>query len=901
MPRLFRRASRNTEGSKKSHMPADGLQPSPPPSAPTTPDRGVVDTDVAAPVKGQVEEARINSMESVELGNADTTPVDNTEVSSHSSSPALARRENMSPRNRKPPAPPETEDGTKPRMLEPSLVEVVDEDTSTSNVKAVVVEQKAPEEKLTANEPAVIEVADKTMAASPSVSEMSVSERMSLMLRKEASFKEALGPAQKHTPSIATPTITYAPTSVTMTAASAVAIAGPTPEELAAQAARRAELADKSEAALLSMHLTNYLTADLEAVSGQIIDATAQLKDNESAKAGMESARAAKLAVVTKTTADLDEKLGAYAGALTINERLAKQKKALLAEIDAKAGQLSDGSECNASVRGRVHIELEEAKERMSAQAAAVADLNTELLCFNASVAPKMAKMGVEIMRLTADASAKATCARFAQANLDALSSDLATQEAMLADASLLEAKTGRVDASAKEVDELKVRLAAEKADLVTRKQAEANVDERARLEDLATAATGRKLQHDRDALKGLVKLEDAAIARELGSAPPDSTPTQTVLFDGTRKVIESSRAASGVALAEVEAALAQQAKAVQARGVERATEMRLLRSERLAIEAAHVQRKLYTVEKERQLEVERHEVDRARQELCTTQHAAAALKVELDRAQREAASHAHKAEEAAKARAAKESALRKLRLTSKLRAAALKVRIACEKDVHAEQAKYVETVAYRIETEERIEAKVVADEAADANGYAPGERGRAIVADSGTVHASWVSELRETEAEKAHAKAEVTADLAAHEAQMAAGLRLLLEQHAAHTHAISKLKDYEMRILAATPEAERAAGASAVYATAADELVPNIDSTLPSQDLLTTPYAEAYKYLSSELVNVAEEEPHAVEEDAEQLSEAFLEEANNPLYNPDLAVPTPRMMERMRSRLERI
>ena len=71
----------------------------------------------------------------------------------------------------------------------------------------------------------------------------------------------------------------------------------------------------------------------------------------------------------------------------------------------------------------------------------------------------------------------------------------------------------------------------------------------------------------------------------------------------------------------QVEAELKALAEAEVTEAAALETELRLMRTERQAIEAAHAQRKLFLIERERQLAVERREVDRARLELCSEQH----------------------------------------------------------------------------------------------------------------------------------------------------------------------------------------------------------------------------------------------------------------------------------------
>ena len=280
-------------------------------------------------------------------------------------------------------------------------------------------------------------------------------------------------------------------------------------------------------------------------------------------------------------------------------------------------------------------------------------------------------------------------------------------------------------------------------------------------------------------------------------------------------------------------------------------------------------------------------------------------LQAEVQHANKEWTTRQQRAEDAAKARDTKEGALRKLRLQSKVRAAAIKLKLACEKDVQAEQARYVATVGHRIETKERLEA--ASAEAASAHAHAdggmPGERGRALVAANLNAHAVWLDELRESNTTHAQARAEVVATMAAHETNAAAELKLLGEQHTALTHVSLKLNDYEARIRAAKPEAtpQKRTEASAT-AVATLETPLTVEPTPPTEEVLATPYVAAYKFMSNELQKVAADEPQEVQADIEKLSERILEEQNHPLYNPDLAVPSPRMLDRMRSRvMERI
>ena len=567
----FRRASRAKvpASNETSDAPA-AMAPSPPPSAPTTPERGVA------------EQLALKSNEkSRSLAEPMVPEQEKVQTDQHD---AQRRDDSEKPAQRK------IEFSSDPMPV----IEV------EAKVLSVRLPEQAPSGMPPAKEekPAASNEANKTVMPSPSASQLSVSDRMALMLRKEAAAQsERAGmradeaktaaetaPLKKKRSSFfaskaSSLAISKASTAVKSTEAALNTSATPEPaipELVAAEvadvpmaemteaeakaaadraaAARRAELAAKSEAALLSMHLSSYLDADLETVSAQLADAKAQLVANEARASEVTKARATARTESTATTATLDEKICAYGGSLEVNERYARQCSALLAEVDATRGQASEAAECQAAVRRRVHAELNEAKERLAGQSAAVAALHTELLCFNGATAPQIAKMAIEVMRLTADASAKATAAQFAKRHLDALTSDLADRQAALADASALDAKSLRADATAAAVDALQEKLAAEGADLTSRRQAEANIDERATLEAAARAETRTKLRADRDALKGLVTLEDTMAARELKAPPADATPTQAELFEGTARVVAAGRAASGAALAKVTA-----------------------------------------------------------------------------------------------------------------------------------------------------------------------------------------------------------------------------------------------------------------------------------------------------------------------------------------------------------
>ena len=903
---VFRRASKAKEPSKKDLAKAakNGV-PSPPPSAPATPSTPKNVTPMQQRVASNVTLPSPSSVERLES--------------------LVAERENSkSNRSGSPPKP----------MRRP-----IEDSPPSAPVKEVVVPTNVAYKKATPPPPAPTPTpAKKSLEKNfDAISELSVTERMSMMHRKESAHlnrtasrlteEEARAEIEQKAAKARASSVRFETTedkakraaaeekmkaeaeaarkdaeakweAESKVRAAAEAKARTEAEERAAKAkadaeaaAKRSEYANKTEPALLSLHLDKYISEEHASCQSQLADVKAQLKTNEASSALVQEAIRAKREVAAPKFADLNEKIGAYTGSLAVNERFGKQIEALVSEVDLAAGKDGNERDTKVSVRERVQGELGEAKERLEQQTSAVTTLNNELLKFNAGVAPQIAKMGVDLMRMTADAEAKKVNVSFSSKHLDNLKAELTRLETKVADTASIDAKGARADATAALVDGIKERLAADDADLVNRRQQESNVEERGRLEELAFAATRLKLVKDRDAIKGLTALESAILTSELSSVPADATPTQKELQAGTTAVIELGRTKSVKALSHVEVELSDLARAVKTEAEERATELKLLRTERQAIEAAAEQRKLFLVEKERQLEVEKGEVDKARTELCNEQHMIAMLKVEIGLAEKELSTRQQRATDAENARDAKASALRKLKLTSKLRAAAIKVRIAQEAEVQAGQRTYVATLDHRVTTEERLDAKVASVEEARAKGAglhaegwlaaARGERGRAFIDENLLAHTKWVGDLKTNREEHESAKTRLEEALATEESTAEAETQLLKEQHTALSHASSKLHDYEARLIAAKPAKE--AEPAQKPAVDLDDGLPTIDPTPPCKEVMETPYVAAYKYMASELKRVASEEPHSMQQDLDKISETILSEQNHPLYNPDL------------------
>ena len=105
--------------------------------------------------------------------------------------------------------------------------------------------------------------------------------------------------------------------------------------------------------------------------------------------------------------------------------------------------------------------------------------------------------------------------------------------------------------------------------------------------------------------------------------------------------------------------------------------------------------------------------------------------------------------------------------------------------------------------------------------------------------------------------------------------------------HAQTKLRDYENRLTAVLPKPSVATRWGAP------------EPSLPSSEVLATPYAAAHKYLARELSRVTSvAELRGTTPSVEKIAEQLLAEQNDPHSNPNLKPGGNTLMQRVASRV---
>ena len=693
--------------------------------------------------------------------------------------------------------------------------------------------------------------------------------------------------------------------------------------------AKRSKLASMSEEELIAMHLEDKITADRQWSQGQLQTARAGLQANEDEMKQLDTKMAEDKEVHSRKASDLEEQRTSMTTVLSGNVTLHQQCTALADEI-ASAGQMFlAGLEDKKTIRARVETELAEAVDRLGAQQERSGAVLSELTRFTSETAPVIAKKAVELMRLSSDAAAKMCSLEAFKKTLADLTSQLEVLEEQVADTADIDSKSVRAELTASEISFLKERIAADDADIAGRILAERDLDEADRLEDASHAKTRRALVSDVEGTKMLIELEKAALQESTSMDEASMTPTHKRLREQTNNVLQGRKAKSDDALKELNEAVEQHDREVASARADREIAMIQMRAERVAIEIAHEQRKRFLEERERQHEVEVREIDKGRSALLDRQHAIDMLKMEIKEAEAGVAKREKLAVAAAKLRDDKDAALKQMKLDSKTRENAIAVRLSCEREVEARQKEYTTQIKKRLKMESEVDShaekvNMSSEGGASAVLQAPiGKRSLGVVHANNDVQSEWIADLKQQLAECESEVNRNEMQLLSSQKAFTRSRSLLTEQHTAMVASLSKLADYESNLhanLPSNPASPRSVSNSLkstpvkraslmsprkeLFRDDSTDVVTPSQTSLPTKEVLSTPYAAAHKYLADaesalppspppEVVEPVGTPTRKPEQMLEKISQQILSEQNHPLYNPDLKLDRARSWAR--------
>ena len=693
-----------------------------------------------------------------------------------------------------------------------------------------------------------------------------------------------------------------------------------------------AKLASMSEDELKAMHLDSKLGADHRNLRSEIEAKEAALLEKKQVLSALAWDLSAMRKAKNAAMETIDEQVTSIQSVLEMNDRFGRQCASLAEEVEEAAVANSQSLADKRAIEGRVCSELAEAQSRLAAQSAKREAAEAELRRHQTTAAPAMAKLSLELMRLSSDTEAKALSHKIWARHMAEFKKELSDLEALVADHAAVDAQTAQCAATAEQIGQLKDRIAHDDDDLARRHQVEKDIVDSGKFAATADGATERSLDSEMDAVRMLLELQRALVADELGEKEAERlTVTRRELTKGTGELLGTLCETSAKALEQLQSGATRHGETVRACMKERETKLMLQRTEREAIEVAHEQRKRFLMEKERQLEVEQKEVEKGRQLLLHQQHKITMMKADVEEVIAAATLRQTKLTAARKAQEDKAAELKQCRKETRAKEESLKLRVASEKEVERAQRGYVSSLEAHLRIEAHLAEHVAGlVSSADAAGgdeamEAPlGLRGMSVVRANNEAHGKWMATLKERLAQCELAISEVRAELTSFEARADQQRTLLEQQQTAMSHEAAKLKDYEMNLIARLPSGGANGGGDAAtlptkgalstpYADAhkylptrksvlplspdavaapADGAKPTEKKSegrhsLPDKELLSTPYAAAHRYLASAEDMAHKDGATFDKADAEKLSNEIFAEQNNPLYNPDLQVAT--------------
>jgi len=705
--------------------------------------------------------------------------------------------------------------------------------------------------------------------------------------------------------------------------------------------AERERMSAMSEAELVAMHLDTKVTSDLEVCAKDLEQTQATLKAVEEQESDLEQCLGANRNVMGSDISKVEEMIEGLDAALLVNVHFQEQSAALALQVDGEVVATSQKLLDHQSVLAdRVNKELAEARHRLSAQTERQRGLQTELDKYKLSVETDMAKQSTELKRLNAIEATKRLNEEMWQSHLASLSSKLEELCQAKADHAAIRQKEEFVEETGRQVEALTQRIDDDEDKLRKWRIQEEEIAEAETLAAAAAASSIACLEADNAAVRSLIALQQTLLTDELSITLPQhwSVPAATdalashkqpsskvTLLEETRDFVLVQNQSCIQAQSLLDAATVSHKMETSENHDARQTALRLIRTERTAMEVPHEERKRFLAEKSAQLAVERTEVHKAQEELQVHTYAIEMLEAEVAAVQKEVDRRTAELNVAEGDKEKKDALLKQCKEKLKLEETERKSAIDAELDIQRGQQKYVSMLAARLKMESsladqaaRINTLPVEGTAEETELYATasaGKRGSALVNDKNSAHANFVEDLRARRVAKVASREDTRRSLVETEKTASAHRKLLVDKRAATKNTLAKQRDYYSNLAAKMPGSPSSASTPTLRSpresfarrlsegaqsplTPSPQKEPAVSAPASPPDAgdvplppprrhshesnQSSPYESAHKYLAKEIQKLPQDEKRmSREEDVLDL----LGEQNHPFYNPDLSV----------------
>lgn len=698
------------------------------------------------------------------------------------------------------------------------------------------------------------------------------------------------------------------------------------------KAAHEAKMAAMSEDQLLNMQITDMLSTDLQTFYSSL----------ELAKMSM----AATDIQINKIQDSLKEDLATETDQIAEHERNIKSIDSMLLHVEAyddKCSQLKN--EVNQlvtmetqrrmdtqGITGRVRREVTEAQDRLAKQTEKLHNMHRELKKMYSEYHSMEKQQETQYNAVSSEVIAKKLNLELIEQRMALLRSEQTKLQEHVANTRIVEAKMQRVSTTTAQVEEIKTKMALDDHAMAACKAREAELAAEERLAEAQTENKLRIFEADKDSLRSLItmqetfRLGDLVVMLEGQGGAKD--PFAKKIMESTRSLVEQSLDESKGRLTRIERTeSAYMQKYDEAKSL-RASHMRQKRAERQALATAHIGRQRFLSEKMSQLEIEEKQLENVTRTMQDNKEIIKMLQTEIDLTQAALNDRQHELTSAAYLKKSFGTQLESLKTANKLNLARMRVAIDSESRVLAEQQSYVDSllVGMKLDVTAVEETQEEATEAAEAPPQ--GKHGLALAHSHELAIRKLVDDLKSRRVELVEALRASQDKVASAEKKAQNALANVDEERVTLQHEISKLQQYRLSIetkLAKIrgpegsqmvtpkklPTIQRAEGDQTDAPTTpkiqppegdqADTPTSSTEVELKPPSLEATPYRSTNKLLVTTDKFAQPLSPSRRRVLPVGMGSELDDEANSPMYNPDLKPdlePTSARRASIRSRI---
>jgi hypothetical protein len=565
------------------------------------------------------------------------------------------------------------------------------------------------------------------------------------------------------------------------------------------KAAHEAKMAAMSEDQLLNMQITDMLSTDLQTFYSSL-----ELANMSMAATDIQ---------INKIQDSLKEDRATETDQIAEHERNIKSIDSMLLHVDAygdKCSQLKN--EVNQlvtmetqrrmdthGITGRVRREVAEAQDRLAKQTEKLHNMHRELKKMYSEYHSMEKQQETQYNAVSSEVVAKKLNLELVEQRMALLRSEQTKLQEQVANTRIVEAKMQRVSTTTAQVEEIKTKMALDDHAMAACKAREAELAAEERLAEAQMECKLRIFEADKDSLRSLITMQETFRIGDLvvmfegqGDA---KDPFAKKMLESTRSLVEQSLDESKGRLALIERAESAYTQKYDEAKSLRASHMRQKRAERQALATAHIGRQRFLSEKMSQLEIEEKQLEHLTRTRQDNKEIIKMMQTEIDLTQAALNDRQHELTSATYLKKGFGTQLESLKTANKLNLARMRVAIDSESRVLAEQQSYVDSllVGMKLDVTAVEETQEEATEAAEAPPQ--GRHGLALAHSHELAVRKLVDDLKSRRVELVEALRASQDKVAAAEKKAQNALANVDEERVTLQHEISKLQQYRLSI----------------------------------------------------------------------------------------------------------